>query len=68
MRIIFCNIAYMKNYCGIENDTPVNGGKYIAENKDGGEAYNFLTMTECAMDISCTMAIFSISKELRIPL
>lgn len=42
MRIIFCNTAYMEKYCGSENDTPVNGGKYIAENKDGGEAYNFL--------------------------
>ncbi|MCM1314195.1 MAG: hypothetical protein NC205_08295 [Prevotella sp.] len=42
MKVIFCNIAYMKSYCGDENDTPVNGGKYIAENKDGGEVYNFL--------------------------
>ncbi|MDE5771259.1 MAG: hypothetical protein K2I06_06465, partial [Ruminococcus sp.] len=42
MRIIFCNIAYMKNYCGGDDDTPVNGGKYIAENNDGGEVWNFL--------------------------
>ena len=31
-KVIFCNISYMKNYCGSENDTPVNGGKYIEEN------------------------------------
>lgn len=42
MRIIFCNITYMKNYCGADNDIPVNGGKWIAENKDGGEVDNFL--------------------------
>ncbi len=41
-KVIFCNIAYMKNYCGAKNDTPVNGGKYITENNDGGEVYNFL--------------------------
>lgn len=41
-KVIFCNIAYMKNYCGTVNDVPVNGGKYIAEYNDGGEVYNFL--------------------------
>lgn len=41
-KVIFCNISYMKNYCGSENDTPVNGGKYIEENSDGGEVFNFL--------------------------
>ncbi len=41
--IIFCNIAYMKYYRGIVDgvDEPVNGGKYVMENKDGGECYNF---------------------------
>lgn len=42
MRIVFCNITYMKNYCGEDDDIPVNGGKWIDENKDGGEVYNFL--------------------------
>ena len=43
MRVIFCNIAYMSNYCGVtEIDKPQNGGKYIEENEDGGECYNFL--------------------------
>ncbi|MDE5582345.1 MAG: hypothetical protein K2J08_01385 [Ruminococcus sp.] len=42
MRIIFCNIAYMKNYCGCDGDTLIHGGKYIAENKEGGEMWNFL--------------------------
>lgn len=41
-KVIFCNISYMKNYCGSENDIPVNGGKYIEENNDGGEVFNFL--------------------------
>ena len=40
-KVIFCNIAHMKNYCGSENDTPVNGGKYIKESNDGGEVFNF---------------------------
>lgn len=40
-KVIFCNVAYMKNYCGSMNDTPKNGGKYIAEYNDGGECYNF---------------------------
>lgn len=35
MKIIFCNIAYMKNYCGSENDMPVN-------DENTGEIYNFL--------------------------
>ena len=41
--IIFCNIAYMKYYRGVikDIDEPVNGGKYVTENNDGGECYNF---------------------------
>lgn len=42
-KIIFCNIAWMKNYEGVtEEDKPFNGGKYIAEVGSGGEVYNFL--------------------------
>lgn len=42
MKVIFCNTAYMKYYCGTDGDTPRNGGKYVNENNTGGEAYNFL--------------------------
>lgn len=42
MRIIFCNIAYMKNYKGSENDVPESGGSYVSEHADGGERWNFL--------------------------
>lgn len=42
MKVIFCNIAYMKYYRGIADDIPRNGGKYIKENNTGGEIFNFL--------------------------
>ena len=43
MRILFCNIAWMKEYCGTEdgNDMPVNGGSYVDETGDAHEKYNF---------------------------
>ncbi len=42
MKILFCNIAWMKYYLGTtEEDKPINGGSYIKENEDGGESYNF---------------------------
>lgn len=40
--ILFCNIAWMKNYTGDYDDKPVNGGGYIEEEGTGGEIYNFL--------------------------
>lgn len=41
-KVIFCEIAWMKYYSGTnEYDKPKNGGKYIGENEDGGEIYNF---------------------------
>lgn len=56
-KIVFCNIAYMKYYCGsTEEDTPMNGGKYIGENKDGGEAITFWIITANATAISCPTA------------
>lgn len=42
-KVIFCEVAWMKNYCGVtEDDKPSNGGKYIDENGYGGEVCNFL--------------------------
>lgn len=44
MKILFCNIAWMKFYRGVnENDIPVNGGSDPEEDPDNcGEAFNFL--------------------------
>ena len=42
-RVLFCNIAYMKYYSGItKEDMPVNGGRYVREESDAMEKYNFL--------------------------
>ncbi|SHI40125.1 hypothetical protein SAMN02745671_00457 [Anaerovibrio lipolyticus DSM 3074] len=42
MKILFCNIAWMKWYKGPRPyDVPVNGGAYIKENKDGADCDNF---------------------------
>lgn len=43
MKIIFCNIAYMKYYKGIIEgiDEPENGGQYVKVYKNAHEAYNF---------------------------
>ena len=41
-KIIFCNIAWMKNYRGVtDDDKPVNGGKFVNENGTAYECYNF---------------------------
>lgn len=44
MRVLFCNIAWMKYYKGIYPgiDEPVNGGSYVKENQDAHEKFNFL--------------------------
>lgn len=44
MRILFFNIAWMKEYRGNEdgNDKPLNGGSYVNETGDAHEKYNFL--------------------------
>jgi hypothetical protein len=40
--MVFLRTAWMKHYNGVtEDDKPVNGGRYIAENGFGGEVYNF---------------------------
>lgn len=48
--LIICRVAYMKYYNGItEDDIPVNGGSYVAENNDAAEKYNF----HCYEDGNC---------------
>ena len=41
-KILFCNIAYMKNYKGItDDDKPSFGGSYVDETGDAQEKFNF---------------------------
>ena len=41
-KIIFCNVTWMKRYCGVTNQDRVHeGGAYPAETGDAAEAYNF---------------------------
>jgi tetratricopeptide (TPR) repeat protein len=43
MNILFCNIAWMKNYVGVsDEDKPKNGGSYIKETEYAHECFNFL--------------------------
>lgn len=42
MRVLFCNIAWMKYYNGITKvDQPVNGEAWVLENHDAVESLNF---------------------------
>ena len=42
MRILFCKTGHMKYYKGVTaKDKLKNGGLYVQEHQDGGEAYNF---------------------------
>lgn len=40
-RIVFFNIAWMKKYQGLLEDTAVHGGSYVDENEFGAEIFNF---------------------------
>ena len=46
MRVIFCNITYLKFYDGrIAGEyTPKTGGRWVSENEDAHEKWNFLNM------------------------
>lgn len=42
-KIVFCNIAWMKDYAGIaDDDKPRNGGKFVEVNGTACESLNFL--------------------------
>lgn len=42
MRILFCNIAWLSYYDDLHaNEIPMNGGKYVKENKFAHESWNF---------------------------
>lgn len=40
-KIIFFNVAWMRSYTGLRNDTAIGGGAYIKKNKWGHEIFNF---------------------------
>lgn len=43
MKILFCNITYLRSYLGtIEDDLPLKGGAWVAKHKDAHEKWNFL--------------------------
>ena len=42
-QILFCNIGWMERYKGItDTDKIIGGGRYVKDNSEGGEIYNFL--------------------------
>ncbi len=41
MKILFCNVAPMEKYQGVENNQILHGGKYIEKHGVGFELYNF---------------------------
>lgn len=42
MRVLFCNVAWMRYYNGVTSkDEPRNGGSWVNENQTGAEIYNF---------------------------
>ena len=46
MKVLFCNIAWMRDYTGNEdgNDKPIHGGEYVDRTEDAHEKYNFSPM------------------------
>ena len=45
-RIVFCNIAWMERYQGLQGDVvPQSGGAYVARHHEAGEVINFLPFT-----------------------
>lgn len=47
-RILLCNIAYMKQYCGIDyEDKPQSTVEYVEETGNATEKYNFLPGDDC---------------------
>ncbi|HCR3230186.1 TPA: DUF3883 domain-containing protein [Morganella morganii] len=45
MTILFCNIGWMNNYCGENDDKIVNGGSYVDDTNSGHEDRNFLAFS-----------------------
>lgn len=50
-RIVFCNIAWMERYQGLQGDVvPQSGGAYVARHHEAGEVINFLPFTVSGAD------------------
>ena len=49
MRILFCNITYLKFYDGrvVGEYKPKTGGRWVQDNEDAHEKWNFLNMDGC---------------------
>lgn len=68
MRILFCNIAWMKFYKGINSDdVPVNGGSYVRQTQTANEKFNFLPFEDENGDLYCYGSVETKSKEGRVP-
>lgn len=68
MRILFCNIAWMKLYKGVSpNDMPVNGGSYVKQTQTANEEFNFLPLEDENGDFYCYGSVETKSKEGRVP-
>lgn len=68
MKILFCNITYMKKYVGItDDDMTTKGGAWVEKNKDAHEQWNFLNVDGCCygfvMNTGDCFAIERIDKE-----
>lgn len=51
MKVLFCNIAWMKYYRGTyPGDEPLHGGAWVEEHHDANEALNFLPITVTMLD------------------
>lgn len=60
MRILFCNIAWMKEYRGNEDgkDIPLNGGSFVDETGDAHEKYNFTPVNMEGREGLCCLGFF----------
>lgn len=67
MRIVFCNIGWMKGYRGVSKEDPItSGGAYVDKSHQGAEQYNFLNTDGCYYGYVCTKSNGSKENELHI--
>ena len=67
MRIVFCNIGWMKGYRGVKKEDPITlGGAYVDKSHQGAEQYNFLNTDGHYYGYVCTKSNGSKENELHI--
>ena len=67
MRILFCKIGWMKYYKGVSEKDPIyNGGAFVRENGNGGEAYNFEAVSTEADGVNCYKSANRVNNQLHI--